>query len=119
MRRQSSASAAPNEGASDLDRGRGNIQLVHFSVREFPLAVTLPQPDCNTCLVFFKDRKPHNTHLATVCLRYLQLANVWRDECGELSMRPFTGYAAENWNRHVSAGIRGRHQPLQPAGIGQ
>jgi hypothetical protein len=113
VRRQSSASAAPDDGASVLDCGRDVIQLVHFSVREFLLAVMLPQPGCDISLAPFIDEKLHHTHLADVCLRYLQFPNVWVDEGGERSLRPFTDYAAGNWHEHVAAGDTSRRNLLE------
>ncbi len=104
VRRASSGSPALDAGVNVLDCGQDAVQLVHFLVREFLLAATPPRLGGHIDLVSLKDERVQESHLAAVCLHYLQCANVWQDEDEDGSTRPFLGYAARFWLEHTAAG---------------
>ena len=90
--------------------GAGTIQLIHPSVRDFLLTVLSPNPELVLHPSLLSDQASdhsgqHN-YLATVCLIYLNCADVWNQSDVDLAVtdrHPFLRYAAHYWHSHIGA----------------
>jgi ankyrin repeat protein len=80
------------------------IHLVHFSVKEFLLTTTYNSDLFTRDGSAFSDQVTQNNHLASACLRYLNLKQVWSSYEEDPTSRPFLKYAAESWYQHMSSG---------------
>jgi ankyrin repeat protein len=94
-------SAAPKTPLSSQ-----TIHLVHVSVKEYLLSV-LPTPSgLETISTSILGDAAQNIDLARVCLRYLNLEDVWGVTNifeGDKERRPFLNYAAKFWLSHTNA----------------
>lgn len=86
------------------DLGAQTLHLTHFSVKEYILAL---MPAFGTDLIADErlrasNERTQNNILAAVCLRYLNVQNLWQES---VDQRTFRDYAASGWYNHTKPGV--------------
>ncbi|SPO00191.1 related to ankyrin [Cephalotrichum gorgonifer] len=95
--------------ASECSAGLKTVHLTHFSVKQY----FLHRMSDRGSLLSANERlrssseAAHNTELARMCLRYVNMKSVWtegpHEDKGQIP-RSFRDYAASSWHRHATAG---------------
>jgi ankyrin repeat protein len=95
---QSLVSVVENTDGQDQDQERNwQVQLAHFSVREFLLSGRV-----HGFLGLRMDQSFANAHIAKICLAYLSVVTAHSLSLEDMkSQFPFAQYSAEYWTGHV------------------